>query len=724
MDTVFNGIGAELAAPEPSDYENDLETYHYRLKAMIEDARDYNETYLAPDREEATAYYKGMEPALTPVKDGDGQDKPEGRSTIIMTEVRDTVMAMMPSLMRIFTGHEHVVEFMPRTEPDVPLAEQATDYVSYVFWEDNPGYLTLYSAVKDALIRRVGVITWDTKVVDTVKVKHYKDIDEMQVRLTMELNPNATNMDIVPSSPGKYTLSLEFRQQEKVIEIEAVAPDEFRVDRNARTVNTADLIGWEKSLPGSDLVAMGYDRELVNRHRNASSNAVWNEERSMRNPALDAGSLSRDPNDEYVTYGEYYIKIDSDDDGIAELHLICAMGDEIEIVDDIIVDRRKVAVFSPEPEPHTVIGESISELVMDLQKIKTGIMRGSLDSIANTIYPRLVINQNTTNIDDVLNDEMGAPIRTKGDPSGSVSQLAHTFIGEPAFNMIGYLDNVRQQRTGISEASRGLDPKALQSTNVKGVDMVITGAQERIELVARNLCETGMKPLFKGLLQEITESPSAERIVRLRDKFVPVRPDAFDPTMDVRVNPAIGRGTDADRMMLLSNIKATQEQIIMQMGVSNPLVGPEEYRNTISDLLAVGNIKNVSRYFKKIDPEQLAALADQMARNKEPAQIIAEAEVEKIRADTAKAIGKQQTDREKSQMDDDFRRDKLEVDTAVKLIEIGADANIRDSSTAVRAVTDMERVASSERTSEADRISAAEQNRQKMEADVNAPSAT
>lgn len=678
MERIFgNGSGGGAAKYSAPQDEDTVEEYHARISAIIDDARDYNDTYLSDIREENTEYYKGIEPALDE----------EGRSTIVATEVRDTVMAMMPSLMRIFTSHEHVVEYTPRTENDVELAKQATDYVSYVFWEDNPGYLILHGAFKDALIRRTGIITWDTKVKKETRVKTYKNIDAEQVALMTEMSAGATNIDVKDLKNGKFTLIATFETQDSIIVIEGVAPDEFRVDRNARTIETADLIGFERLVPGSQLIADGYDRELVDKHRSASSTSRWNAERSLRNPALDETGGARDTNDGYVLYGEYYIMIDSDDDGIAELHLICTMGDENEVVSDEMVDRRKIAIFCPEPEPHTLIGESTAELVMDLQKIKTGIMRSSLDSLAATIYPRLAVNESTTNMDDVLNNETGAPIRTKGPPDASIKQMGHVFVGEPAFNMLNYLDMTRQQRTGISDASKGLDPKALQSTNVKGVDMVITGAQERIELVARNFCETGMKTLFKGLLQEITDNPPKERIVRLRDKFVPVQADQYDPTMDVRVNPAIGRGTDMDRMLILSQVKQTQEMIITQMGVSNPIVGPEEYRNTLADMLAIANIKDVSRYFKVINPQELAVLAENLAKQKDPATMLAEAEVEKIRASTAKAIGQQETDRSKAQADDDFRRDKLEVDTAVKLLELGVNSDISTLAEETRAAT-------------------------------------
>jgi hypothetical protein len=305
-----------------------------------------------------------------------------------------------------------------------------------------------------------------------------------------------------------------------------------------------------------------------------------------------------------------------------------------------------------------LVGDTPADLVKDIQIIKTNMLRGSLDSLAQSIWPRTVFNQTVTNTDDVLNDEIGAPIRTTGNPSDAVMSINHNFVGQPVFQMFQIMEQLRQSRTGISDASKGVDPRALQSTNVTGIDAIVQGAQERIELCARILAETGMKQLFRGLLREIVNSPNQNRTIQLRGKWVDVNPSTFDPTMRISVNPTLGKGSDMTRLMVLQEVKATQTAIMSQFGVENPLCGVQEFRNTLTDILAIANVKNVGRYYKEIDEATIQRIA---STPKEPdaATILAQSEMEKNRVKMATEISKSNFADRKLRVDDDFRRDQM-----------------------------------------------------------------
>jgi len=226
--------------------------------------------------------------------------------------------------------------------------------------------------------------------------------------------------------------------------------------------------------------------------------------------------------------------------------------------------------------------------------------------------------------------------------------------------MFQIMEGLRQARTGISDASKGVDPRALQSTNVTGIDAIVQGAQERIELCARILAETGMKQLFRGLLREIVNNPNQERTIQLRGQWTNVNPSTFDPTMRVSVNPTLGKGSDMTRLMVLQDVKATQTAIMQQFGVENPLCRVQEFRNTLTDILAIANVKNVGRYYKEITPEIIAKIA---STPKEPdaATLLAQSEMEKNRVKMATEINKSNFEDRKLRVDDDFRRDEMVV---------------------------------------------------------------
>jgi len=235
------------------------------------------------------------------------------------------------------------------------------------------------------------------------------------------------------------------------------------------------------------------------------------------------------------------------------------------------------------------------------------------------------------------------------------------------------LDEALARRTGLSDAARGLDPKALQSSTLIGVEAVINGAQERIELVARVLAETGFKDLFIGLFNEICESPNVQRTLRINGNFVPYDTSTFDASMTCEVNPTLGKGTDAVRMMTLQGIKQDQANVFAQFGPQNPVVGVPEMLATITDMLALANIRNVGRYFKQPDPQILQAIQSQPKEPDAPT-IAAKAQYEKVKSDSARALGDQQLKQQKLQADDQFRHEQLEQKRAYEQQKLDIEA--------------------------------------------------
>ena len=648
IESLFNNgvIGKDAGAPTGSD--SDISEYEYVVRAMIDDAYSFEESVLGPARDENLNYFYGN----TPESEG------EGKSNAVSTDFRDTVMAILPSLIRIFTSPERVVNCSPNYSGQEEMAKQCTDYLNYVLWEDNPGFLILHDIIKDALRCKIGVMTWWTDDDEEVTEKEYSNVTQEQIQILISENPT---LEVLDTRVHQYLprvleyLRVRYMKSKPIVRLASVPLDEFRISRKAKDVKTAPLIGQDQLVPASDLVVAGYDKDVIAEHLHATSN--YSTDRIFRNSGLDEGDIT-DALD--VRYGCYYIRVDKDGDGIAELREIHTIGDNHEILYDEIVDRAKFAVWCPDPEPHTLVGDTPADLVKDIQFIKSNMLRGALDSLAQAIWPRTVFNQTVTNTDDVLNDEIGAAIRTTTDPASAVMSIVHQFIGQPVFEMFGIMEQLRQSRTGISDASKGVDPRALQSTNVTGIDAIVQGAQERIELCARILAETGMKSLFEGLLNEIVNNPNQERTIKLCGKWTNVDPSTFDANMRISVNPTLGKGSDMTRLMVLQDVKQTQSLIMEKFGVENPLCGVMEFRNTLADILAIANVKNMDRYYKEIDPATIQQIAQQ-PKEPDPATLLAQAEMEKTRAKVAEAVNKSAFQDRKLRVDDDFRRDDLMV---------------------------------------------------------------
>jgi hypothetical protein len=654
-------VGAVAEADvDAGDPDNNV--YASSVRALIDDAFSFEESILGPARDENLKYFYGE----TPEQEG------EGKSSAVSTDFRDTVMSILPSLIRIFTSSERVATCAPNHQGQEEAAKQCTEYLNYILWEDNEGFLLLHDIIKDALRCKTGVMRWYTDQSEEVTEQEFSNVTQEQVQFLVSENPSVEVIDAEPSHdhPGTlHALRIRFTKSKPIVKIISVPLDEFRVSRKAKDVENAPLIGHDQIIPISMLIEQGYDPMELADYIDGGNN-TYSTDRLFRNQGLDEG----DPSDAWdIRYGCYFIRIDKDGDGIAELREIHTVGDNHHIIYDEVAAYPNFAVWCPDPEPHTLVGDTPADLVKDIQVIKTNMLRGSLDSLAQSIWPRTAFNQTVTNSDDVLNDEIGAPIRTMGDPSQAVMSLTHQFVGQPVFAMFDVMERLRQSRTGIGEASKGLDPRALQSTNVTGIDAIVQGAQERIELCARILAETGLKQLFRGLLREIVNHPNQERTIQLRGKWETINPSTYDPTMRIAINPTLGKGSDMTRLMVLQEVKATQTAVMTQFGVENPLCGVQEFRNTLTDILAIANVKNVARYYREITPEQVQAIA---STPKEPdaATLLAQSEMEKNRVKMATEISKSNFADRKLRVDDDFRRDEMMVRGILDAAKIEADA--------------------------------------------------
>ena len=664
-----NPADEEVFVPEPLSEEE----YQSRIHTAVQAAEDYIDTFVTPQRVEAAEYYRGA-------PFGDEED---GRSQIVLSEVRDTIHSILPSLMRIFTSGQKIVEYMPRQAQDVKSAEQASDAVNFIFNEMNPGFQILHSAFKDALLKKTGIVTWWAEKDDRVVEKCFSGLLEEEVLLFRQQNPGAEFTSIYPEpvsspmDPQTYKIYVRMIDQQKKYRVRALPPECFIVDRRARDLDRHfDICGYRDLVTVSDLVEMGFEREDIEEYGSPGEDSLWvgQMEEQERNLGSQYPDNNNDPSLKRVKFMKLYMRIDKDGDGVAELRCIHAIGDTCYVLKDEVVDHVPIAVFGPDPEPHTIFGHSIADVTMDLQRIKSHVLRATMDSLAQSIYPRTVVVEGQVNIDDVLNKEVGAVIRAR--QPGAVQDLSTPFVAQPAMGVIDYLDQVKAQRTGVTPASQGLDAELLQSTTRAAVTAQISAAQERIELIARIFAETGMKQLFTGLLKLVTRFQDKPLLIRLRGEWVPVDPTTWDADMDCSVSVALGRGDDAQQMAFLTTVAQKQEQILQTMGMENPLVKLSQYQQTLSQIVRKAGYKNPDAFFSPVSPEQEQALAQAQAaakaQQKDPNQLLAEVELAKAQADTFAKLQTQAIERAKLQLEADLKRDEMEANIILKAAEIAA----------------------------------------------------
>jgi hypothetical protein len=658
--------------------EVDMEHLAGVIKSEMDDAKDFIHQ-VGAERAESTEYYLGNEPA----------GNSSMQSEYVSTDVRDSVLFMLPSIMRTFFGTKKIVEFVPHGPEDIAIAEQQTNYVNYIIQEKNPGFQVLYSAFKDALVRKTGFVKvfWDDSISATTH--EFTGLDPQSYQ-ALTLDPNVeivketvtmetiTQIDPVTGEqftqeiPATYDLTIRRIKSKDQVCIESVPPEEVLISRNARDLETASYVAHRMIKSVSDLVAMGYDEEEIEQHATQTSSAIdpeSYEEVVARNPFDNMVYPDRnDSGAKDVLYVEHYLFYDFDDDGIDERIRVCTVGDGVHVLNVEQWDDLPIAMFCPDPEPHTAIGSCPADYLKPIQAAKSQIMRDTLDSLGHSIFPRMAVVEGQVNIDDVLNTDIGQPIRVRA--PGMVQPFTVPFAGKEAFPVLGYLDDAKENRTGVSKASAGLNADALQSSTSAAVSATMSGAQGRIELICRHFAEGGLKQIFRVTNNLIIKHQNAQDVFRLEGKFIPVDPRYWNNDKDMIVNVAISKSSDEEKYAILSQLAGKQELIMQTMGPNNPLVSLQQYSNTLTRMIEIAGFKDAQSFINtEVQPTPPPSPESQKP---DPAEILAQAEAMKAQNLGQKAIIDAETDRMKIIMEDDRERDIKEAEIRLKAAELAA----------------------------------------------------
>lgn len=583
------------------------------VKAAIEAAIDYVDTDIREDRERAQKYFDGAVDL----------SHEEGRSKVVSTKVRDVVRGAKPGLMRVFLNNDKFVEFIPKNIEDVANAEQATAYTHWVF-DKVGGYNVLSNAIHDSLVKKVGIVKvwWNNA---TVAESHtYENLSDEEVEMltaddeveviehSQELTMEMDEMGIEVSR-NVHSMLISHKYEEGEMVIEGIPPEEFFIDGSAKSIDDAYIVCHKSEKRAGDLIAMGFDQDVIDGlvGEDDDSNNEGEEKLLRFGENVDSDDEAvNDPSMRAIIVTEAYLKIDIEGDGVPTLHKFLCGGTNYEILEQEPWDKAPFADFHVDPEPHAFYGRSLAELVMNDQDTTTSVLRGILDNVALVNTPRLEVNEDLVIMDDVLNNEIGAVIRSE--QIGSVNPLVVPFVAGSTLPALQYLDMLVEEKTGISKMSMGLNADALQNTTATAAAITQQASAGHVEVMARNLAE-GMKRLFQLMLHVSIKNSPDEQMMRLNGEFISVDPQVWNSSMDMQINVGLGTGQEDVKAAALMQTFQTQQQIWQTYGPTNGLVTMTMMRNTLADTLSLSGIKNADRYYAPMSPESEAQLMAQMA---------------------------------------------------------------------------------------------------------------
>jgi len=451
------------------------------------------------------------------------------------------------------------------------------------------------------------------------------------------------------------------------IKLEAVARENFLIAPNAESIEAAEIVGERLMPTRSELVSMGYERERVNLlsvHDDTSSEREYRMGEDHSAEQMESAKALQ-----VVLVFEVYARIDTDDDGVAEIHRI-VYGDGSSEREKHVLLAHEIVSEAPytsivlERDAHEFEGHSIEEDVRDVQRVKTALMRGSLDNIYAVNNPRPVVNLNAVNDpDEVVSTEFGRPIGVKDGygPRDAVDWVLTPYVAQHSFGMLEYWDEVAKDRTGITDASGGATPEMMQNTSATAAQLMSESGIAQADAVVRSVAK-GLRKAFRGLLKLVIAHADGPRTVRMKGQWIEYDPTVWNVDMDCRINVGLGGGTKERDLAVLGMIYERQKEIMLALGADNPLVKPAQLYETLAKMIETSGFPSADPFFTEPDPEDIKRRLEEAASQPDP-------EMQKAQMQLQNALQieqmKQQTNREREMA-------QLQADLQVKQAELQA----------------------------------------------------
>lgn len=652
-----------------------------------------NSSELVAERERALNYIKG---------EMDDIPSLPNRSSAVSTDVADAVETWLSDMVEILAGGEDVVTFRPNGPQDEAQARQETDYVNHVFFNENQGFMVLYTMLKDAGQVKTGVATWWVEEVPQPEPEQYTGQTAAQVGLAMQdaLAGQYTIDDVRPSEEMGPEPLFDFEatpRPRKRVRVEAVSPDDFSVANDTVRLKDATYCAMRRRPRAQDLIAEGVDPAIIDKLPPYSSiNEVETQARDTAGEHDFGGSNGGVGELRQVEIIHHYIRLVGDD-GRPRIWCVRTGNDDAVLIDKEELDMIPFAAITPYPVTHRFYGESIADKTVEPQKIRTSLTRMALDSGYFALNQRVEVSETDSSentIPDLLRNEPGMPVRSKS--GAAVRPLQAGSLGFDPFNALEYFATVVEQRTGIVRNAQGLNPDTLHDT-ASGAGMLASAAQKRTKLMARIFAETGLRDLYLGLHATLRRIGGMTDTLRLNGKWIPVDPTAWGERKDMTVEVGVGSAGRAQDLQAMNAVIQHQTAAVQaQGGFNGPLVTAENIYASAIRFTQKAGIKDAEAFWT--DPAQAQPQQPQPDLKLIAAQQDAQIDQARLQLDGQKASSDAQLEAAKLQLEarrialeeakaaaeaqerahrQDLERSKLAIDASHMQAKLDTDAAIR-----------------------------------------------
>ncbi|MDO9313386.1 MAG: hypothetical protein Q7T97_02435 [Burkholderiaceae bacterium] len=638
----------------------------------------------------------------------------DGRSQAIASDVFDVVEGMLPDLLEVFVSTDKAVVFDAVGPEDEESASQITDACNYVFYKSNNGFLILYSAIKSALMLKTGAVEWWWDKSRQVDFQSYTT-DEMQLAMFMQGNPDAVIVETeeLPPDPQaqpeemglmpkRLRVKIKTIKERNQVKLAAIPADELHVSARHASIllDDAPYVAHVCERTLSDIMQLGYDVTVDD--VKAAADESTTQDRELRQE-LRGGKFGwwddQNAHDDAMSYGwlrKEYVLVDFDGDGIAERRRIVRLGKKI--LENVEVSHVPFAAWSPYLNLHQFVGMCPADLIGDVQRISTDILRQQIDNLAlannqETIVLTDAQGNPKADLDDLLNRRVGGILRES--VQGAIRPMQERWQGIEAMPFIEQLANMREARTGYSRFSPGLDGEGVSKTATE-VSKVKSEQQKRQKLMGRICAEALVAPMFRGIFKTLSDYCMDKLTFRLNGKPVSYDPQEWRDQYDLTINVGIGNGDDMQQGLMLQQIAGAQ-MAIMQTPMAGRLVTEANIYEAQAAIAEKAGFKNAGRFWS--DPKNLPP--------PQPPQVPPDPMIIKTQMEL-------QADAQKFQAETQLRMQEIQMQSQAKLQEVQANLELQ----AANDQRDSERESMKAQLDA--QIAAAEQENKRMLADLDA----
>lgn len=555
----------------------------------------YHDSELSSERANVMDYYSGTLPKPTH----------DGNSKYVSLDVYDAVQSMSAALLETFSAGNKTVQFAPQGADDTKMAAVCTSYTDYVAFRQNDLYSVNSAVIHDGLTSRAGIakVFWQDQSETTTE--YFEDLTSDQ--LDMVLAQEGVDLgEHEEDELGLFTGEILKTRDTSQVVIENIAPEEFLIEPQAKSLDTVLFCAHRTKKTISDLRLDGYSEKLLKKIGSHSDVDLETDPELLARHSSTSGGIKNNTHGyqdqiRSVMVHEAYIELDVEGSGVAELYKIIKAGNVL--LDKEKVNRKPFITFVPLPIPHAFYGNNFAQKIIATQNARTVLTRSILDHAVVTTNPRyMVLKGGLTNPKELIDNRVGGIVNvTRPD---SVSPMMQSPLNPFIFQTISMLNDNREETTGVSSLSQGLNKDAISKQNSAAmVEQLATMSQQRQKIIARNFANQFLKPLYQAIYQLVIENETQEKIVEIGGEYIEINPSDWADKRDVTVQLHLGYGEqEAEAQKYISMHQTFQSDPSLQK-----MYTPQNQYQLISQVMEMSGIKNVADYLTSPDqlpPEQ------------------------------------------------------------------------------------------------------------------------